>query len=374
MRAILHTRLSREGDIEVVASAANAAEGRQMIRELDPDVVTLDVEMPGMNGLDFLEKIMKLRPTPVIIVSGATQQGNETTARALTLGAVECYAKSQISGTLPLDDGGKLARLVRDAAKVRFANDAAPAAPITAAPPASGGQKGAAQGHRHRLVHRGRGSPAHVAFGVSGRLPAHAGGPAHQRAVHRRGGAHAGRNLRRERGAGAARLPLRPGHIYFPPDNDRHLLVGGPQILRTKLRGGDRISGHRPSVDALFQSAADVVGKDAIGILLTGMGADGAKGLLSMARAGALTIAQDEATCAVFGMPGRHRAGRRQHRRADRPDRPAYFQQGCLTCTIDLLLFPIRSGERSCRVRPSPATAWTRNSPPSWAVACPPAS
>jgi two-component system chemotaxis response regulator CheB len=99
-------------------------------------------------------------------------------------------------------------------------------------------------------------------------------------------------------------LPLRPGHIYFPPDNDRHLLVGGPQILRTKLRGGDRISGHRPSVDALFQSAADVVGKDAIGILLTGMGADGAKGLLAMARAGALTIAQDEATCAVFGMPG----------------------------------------------------------------------
>ena len=88
MRAILMNRLAREPDIEVVAAAANAAEGRQMIRELDPDVVTLDVEMPGMNGLDFLEKIMQLRPTPVIIVSGATQQGNETTARALALGAI----------------------------------------------------------------------------------------------------------------------------------------------------------------------------------------------------------------------------------------------------------------------------------------------
>ncbi|KAJ8136042.1 hypothetical protein OY671_010745, partial [Metschnikowia pulcherrima] len=98
-------------------------------------------------------------------------------------------------------------------------------------------------------------------------------------------------------------LPLRPGHIYFPPDNDRHLSVGGPQISRTKSRGGDRISGHRPSVDASFQSAADVVGKDAIGISSTGMGADGAQGSSSMARTGASTIAQDEATCAVFGMP-----------------------------------------------------------------------
>ncbi|MBF5091433.1 chemotaxis-specific protein-glutamate methyltransferase CheB [Novosphingobium sp. NBM11] len=305
MRAILHTRLSREGDIEVVASAANAAEGRQMIRELDPDVVTLDVEMPGMNGLDFLEKIMKLRPTPVIIVSGATQQGNETTARALTLGAVECYAKSQISGTLPLDDGGKLARLVRDAAKVRFANDAAPAAPITAAPPPP------------PPADR-KGSPKVIVIGSStggvealhtllSEFPADCPPTLVVQHINERFTAAVARTLDETCAANVVLaqpdLPLRPGHIYFPPDNDRHLLVGGPQILRTKLRGGDRISGHRPSVDALFQSAADVVGKDATGILLTGMGADGAKGLLSMARAGALTIAQDEATCAVFGMP-----------------------------------------------------------------------
>ncbi|GAO55242.1 chemotaxis-specific protein-glutamate methyltransferase CheB [Novosphingobium sp. MD-1] len=305
MRAILHTRLSREGDIEVVASAANAAEGRQMIRELDPDVVTLDVEMPGMNGLDFLEKIMKLRPTPVIIVSGATQQGNETTARALTLGAVECYAKSQISGTLPLDDGGKLARLVRDAAKVRFANDAAPAAPITAAPPPP--PPANRKGPPKVIVIGSSTGGVEALHTLLSEFPADCPPTLVVQHINERFTAAVARTLDGTCAANVVLaqpdLPLRPGHIYFPPDNDRHLLVSGPQILRTKLREGDRISGHRPSVDALFQSAADVVGKDAIGILLTGMGADGAKGLLSMARAGALTIAQDEATCAVFGMP-----------------------------------------------------------------------
>jgi two-component system chemotaxis response regulator CheB len=106
MRAILMNRLSKEPDIEVVAAAANAAEGRQMIRELDPDVVTLDVEMPGMNGLDFLEKIMQLRPTPVIIVSGATQQGNETTARALRSARSIAMPRGDGSG-MTLEDSGR---------------------------------------------------------------------------------------------------------------------------------------------------------------------------------------------------------------------------------------------------------------------------
>lgn len=305
MRAIIHTRLSKEDDIEVVASAANAAEGRQMIRELDPDVVTLDVEMPGMNGLDFLEKIMKLRPTPVIVVSGATQQGNETTARALTLGAVDCYAKSQISGTLPLDDGGKLARLVRDAAKVSFARDDAPATPMAAAPPPP--PPATRKGPPKVIVIGSSTGGVEALHTLLSQFPADCPPTLVVQHINERFTAAVARTLDE---ACAARvvlaqpdLPLRPGHIYFPPDNDRHLLVGGPQILRTKLRAGDRISGHRPSVDALFQSAAEIAGKDAVGILLTGMGSDGASGLLAMARAGALTIAQDEATCAVFGMP-----------------------------------------------------------------------
>ena len=112
MRAILMSRLREEPDIDVIGTAANAAEGRELIRVFSPDVVTLDVEMPGMNGLDFLDRIMKLRPTPVIIVSGMTQEGNDVTARALALGAVDCYAKCDRSGGLPLDDHGKLAFVI----------------------------------------------------------------------------------------------------------------------------------------------------------------------------------------------------------------------------------------------------------------------
>jgi len=131
MRAILMSRLSDEPGISVIGTAANAAEGRELIKQFNPDVVTLDIEMPGMNGLDFLEKIMTLRPTPVIVVSGSTQEGNEVTARALALGAVDCYAKADRAGNLPLDDNGKLADLIRQAAEVRF-NNRWPVAPRVA--------------------------------------------------------------------------------------------------------------------------------------------------------------------------------------------------------------------------------------------------
>jgi two-component system chemotaxis response regulator CheB len=134
MRAILMARLSEEPDIKVVATAANAQEGRELIRQFDPDVVTLDIEMPGMNGLDFLDKIMALRPTPVIIISGATQEGTATTAEALARGAVACYAKAQ-DGTAFRDS--RLADMIREAAQVRFQRPASgsPAHPMAAPPP-----------------------------------------------------------------------------------------------------------------------------------------------------------------------------------------------------------------------------------------------
>jgi len=117
MRSILAARLSGAQGIRVVGLASNAAEGRAMMKELEPDVVTLDIEMPGMNGLDFLDKIMTLRPTPVIIVSGLTHSGSDTAARALALGAVDTYCKADFAGSA-IDDGGKLAALVRQAAAV----------------------------------------------------------------------------------------------------------------------------------------------------------------------------------------------------------------------------------------------------------------
>ncbi|WP_225205630.1 protein-glutamate methylesterase/protein-glutamine glutaminase [Novosphingobium huizhouense] len=313
MRAILMSRLAKEPDIEVVAAAANAAEGRQVIRELDPDVVTLDVEMPGMNGLDFLEKIMQLRPTPVIIVSGATQKGAETTARALALGAVDCYAKSENSTGLPLDDNGKLAQMIREASKISFKGRAAP-------PPApAAAQRQSVQ----RVATEARGSmrerPRLIAIGSSTggveALQILLGGFTETcpptMVVQHINARFAPAVARTLDGSCPPKIvvaepdmPLKDGHVYIAPGDDRHLLVGGAgNLLTAKLRKGDPVSGHLPSVDVLFGSVAEVIGANAVGILLTGMGSDGARGLLAMSQKGAHTIAQDEATCTVFGMP-----------------------------------------------------------------------
>jgi two-component system chemotaxis response regulator CheB len=300
MRAILKTRLEREGDIVVVGAAADAAQGRTMIRELDPDVITLDVEMPGMNGLDFLEKIMALRPTPVIVVSGSTQKGTETTARALALGAVTCYAKSQQSGSLPFDDGGLLATLIREAAKVRFGERTS-----TMPRPVSEARQSPLE--RPRLIAIGSSTGGVEALQILlGGFPADCPptlivqhiaasfAPAVARTLDQTCPPHIQ--------LAEPDLPLRDGHVYLAPGDDRHLTVSG-RALCCRLREGERVSGHLPSVDVLFASVAKSIGSGAIGILLTGMGSDGAQGLLAMAQAGACTIAQDEATSTVFGMP-----------------------------------------------------------------------
>jgi two-component system chemotaxis response regulator CheB len=307
MRAILTNRLSREPDIEVVAAAANAAEGRQMIRELDPDVVTLDVEMPGMNGLDFLEKIMQLRPTPVIIVSGATQKGADTTARALALGAVDCFAKSELGGGgSAFGDGDQLAAMIRSASKVRFA-------PRQAPPPAASTARVASQA-RLSIVDR----PRLIAIGSStggvealqtllGDFPVDCPPTMIVQHINERFAPAVARTLDQNCPPrvqlAEPDMPLREGNVYLAPGDDRHLGVGGTAQLHAKLRRGEPVSGHVPSVDVLFASVAELVGAQAVGILLTGMGSDGAKGLLAMAQKGARTIAQDEATCTVFGMP-----------------------------------------------------------------------
>ncbi len=299
MRAVLAARLSGNPDIQVVGLACNAAEGRNQIKELEPDVVTLDIEMPGMNGLDFLDKIMTLRPTPVIIVSGLTQAGSDVTARALGLGAVDCYCKTDYSGSA-MQDGGKLAGMVRQAAQVRVRRRAPElqhiAAPVRAARQdtkviAIGSSTGGVEALQVLLRSFPEDCPpVMIVQHVDGRFT-----PAIARSLNQVSPATV---LLAE-----ADMPLKPGHIYLAPGDDRHLMVAGTKTLHAKLRPGDPISGHRPSVDALFMSVAQRIGRDAIGILLTGMGADGAKGLLAMHQAGALTIAQDEASCTVFGMP-----------------------------------------------------------------------
>lgn len=304
MRAVLAARLSGNPDIQVVGLANNAAEGRAAIKELEPDVVTLDIEMPGMNGLDFLDKIMTLRPTPVIIVSGLTQAGSDVTARALGLGAVDCYCKTDYAGSA-MQDSGKLAGMVRQAAQVTVRRRA-PELHQIAAP-----VRAISEGHGRtdtKLIAIGSSTGGVEALQVLLRhFPEDCPPTMIVQHVDGRFAAAIARTLNQVSPAtvmlAEADMPLKRGHIYLAPGDDRHLMVAGTNTLHAKLRPGEKISGHKPSVDALFMSVAQRIGADAIGILLTGMGADGARGLLAMQQAGSLTIAQDEASCTVFGMP-----------------------------------------------------------------------
>ncbi|MFA5967781.1 MAG: chemotaxis response regulator protein-glutamate methylesterase [Sphingomonas sp.] len=305
MRALIAELMRRESDITVVGMAADAVEARSMIREREPDVVTLDLEMPGMSGLDFLDKLMRLRPLPVVVVSGHTREGADVTARALEIGAIDCYAKPDgRAGNLLHQDAGRLANLVRIAAQARLQNrpqdpsrksaKANPIAPRGALPEmiAVGSSTGGVEALQILL----QGFPADCPPTL---IVQHINGHFAE-AVARRLNTQCAPTVT----CAEPDLPLRQGHVYLAPGSDRHLQVRkGTHGLFARMRPGEKVSGHRPSVDMLFHSAAEEIGAQAVGILLTGMGQDGAHGLLAMARAGAATIAQDEATSTVFGMP-----------------------------------------------------------------------
>jgi len=307
MRAILKTMLGKESDINVVGTAANATEARERIKELNPDVITLDIEMPGMNGLEFLARIMALRPTPVIIVSGHTGRGAETTLEALQLGAFACYEKpTGHDGQLLAGDGGVLAQTIRLAARHGIRR------PTTivqrAAVGANAASNTAGLENPKRLIAIGASTGGVEALAkLLAQWPANC--PPTLIVQHISGAlAHAlARRLNTLSPANVALAEsdcfLEPGHVYLAPGNDRHMVVRGRARLISKLIAADPVSGHRPSVDALFESVASVVQGSATGILLTGMGEDGARGLLAMRKAGAETIAQDEATSIVYGMP-----------------------------------------------------------------------
>ncbi|PLK28059.1 chemotaxis response regulator protein-glutamate methylesterase [Porphyrobacter sp. TH134] len=312
MRALLQHRLECEPGITIAGTAANAAEARQLIKTLDPDVVTLDIEMPGMDGLSFLEKIMQLRPTPVILVSGATEAGASATARGLQLGAVGCIAKSQLSLTPGARDDGALVAMVREAAKVRFGPVTAPAPVRAARPPIA--STSAPPGPRPDVIVIGASTG-----GVEALHTVLADFPADcppTLIVQHINGCFAGaiaqsfdRAVRPRVMLAETDMPLEQGTVLLAPGSERHLQVAaaGSHGLRCVLREGDPVAGHRPSVDRLFASLAATLGPSrggrAVGILLTGMGQDGAQGMVQLASIGARTIAQDQASCVVFGMP-----------------------------------------------------------------------
>lgn len=313
VRSILTEIINRQPDMECIGAAADPLAAREMIRNLDPDVITLDVEMPKMDGLDFLSRLMRLRPMPVVMVSTLTERGAEVTLKALELGAIDFVAKPKIG----VADGiRQLAQDITD--KIRVASKAhirrhhapAPAAapgeapvppkPVTVASIGRlstekiifiGASTGGTEATKDVLINLPPDSPAvvitqHMPPGFTKSYAARLDGLCRIRVKEAQDG---------ER--------ILPGHGYIAPGG-MHLSVersGANYIAR--VQDGEPVNRHKPSVEVLFNSAAKVVGPNALGIMLTGMGGDGARAMKVMKDAGAYNFVQDEATCVVFGMP-----------------------------------------------------------------------
>lgn len=298
-RAMLCAILARQPDMVCIGEAADAPQAREMIRGLDPDVVTLDLVMPGMDGMEFLERLMRLRPTPVVVVANRTLHHQTTVLRATALGATACLDKPQpgVPGGLEAFEQMLVLR-VREAARMRGrrlpcrAEPGLPGALNSDRLIAIGASTGGTEATPRLLA---RLSPAvppvvivqHLPAGFSARYAArlHSLGPL---------------------GVSEARdgEPLRQGHAYVAPGG-LHLSVerGADGGFVARVREGELVQRHRPSVDVLFRSVARVAADRAIGIMLTGMGGDGALAMRLLREAGAYNLAQDEATSAIFGMP-----------------------------------------------------------------------
>jgi two-component system chemotaxis response regulator CheB len=298
MRAAINHILSADPEIEVVGMAPEPHSARKMIRELNPDVVTLDIEMPGMDGLSFLERIMRLRPMPVVMCSTLTARGAEATIEALRLGAVDCVQKPSGSAADIVQNGARLRETVKSAARSALRRDHGAVEPP---------QRSLGSDQRDVVIAIGASTGGVEAlFTLLGALPSDA--PPVLVVQHMPGAFTPGFAARLERECAIrvveARdaMPLERGTVYIAPGGERHMELAGGTSGRIRLRGGEAVGGHRPSVDVLFRSMA-ALGQSAIGVILTGMGSDGAAGLLAMRKAGATTLGQSEASCVVYGMP-----------------------------------------------------------------------
>jgi len=311
VRSLLMEIINKQPDMEAIGAAPDPLVAREMIRAMNPDVLTLDVEMPKMDGLDFLERLMRLRPTPVVMVSTLTERGAQTTIRALELGAIDFVAKPRLGIAAGLHDLGRdICEKIRVASRARMhryvgATSGPPAAmPGSMPKPAltysrlsteklimMGASTGGTEAIREVLTRLPPDSPAVL---ITQHMP-----PGFTRSFAQRldslcriGVSEAVDGER-----------VLPGHAYIAP-GDRHLRLArsGANYL-VALDDGPPVNRHRPSVEVLFRSAAQLAGPNALGVMLTGMGKDGAAAMLEMKQAGAFNLAQDESSCIVFGMP-----------------------------------------------------------------------
>ncbi|HWX01693.1 chemotaxis response regulator protein-glutamate methylesterase [Collimonas sp.] len=310
IRSLMTEIINSQPDMTVVATAPDPLVARDLIKQLNPDVLTLDVEMPRMDGLDFLEKLMRLRPMPVLMVSSLTERGSEITLRALELGAVDFVTKPKLGireGLLEYTD--LIADKIRAASRARLqpvrkhGTDAGAAAggalaPMLRSPLLStekliiiGASTGGTEAIREVLQPLPPDSPGIM---IAQHMP-----PGFTRSF-------------AQRLDGLCRITVKeaehgervlPGHAYIAPGGFHLSLARSGANYVAQLDQEAPVNRHRPSIDVLFDSVARHAGKNAIGVILTGMGRDGAAGMLRLRQAGAYTLAQDEASCVVFGMP-----------------------------------------------------------------------
>jgi two-component system chemotaxis response regulator CheB len=310
IRSVLSAIINATPDMRVVATAPNPLVARERIRELDPDVITLDIEMPQMNGLDFLERLMALKPTPVVMISSLTERGGELTLRALELGAVDFVTKPQFSIEQGMNEYAEMiVTKLRAAASARVRQRSTPL-PVSMQGPSAAG---AATMRRPMLstekliaVGASTGGTEAIRDFLLG-LPFDAPGVVIVQHMPERFTRTFAARLDRETQLTVCEAEegqrVLPGHAYIAPGHSHLLLKRNGAQYVTALSSQPPCNGHRPSVDVLFHSVAQSAGANAIGVILTGMGRDGAAGLLAMRQAGADTYAQDEKTCVVFGMP-----------------------------------------------------------------------
>ncbi len=315
VRQLLTQILSADPELEVVGSAPDPYIARERIKALNPDVITLDVEMPRMDGITFLRNLMRLRPMPVVMVSSLTERGAEITLNALELGAVDFVAKPKVDVAHGLEEYAEEIRAkVKAAARVSRRVLDRPLTRLEVVPKLSvdavltrgpsghfrttdriiaiGASTGGTEAIKDVLIRMPADAPAIV---ITQHIPAAFSGPFAERMN------KCSAMVVKEAVDGEQIIP---GHAYVAP-GDSHLLVtrNGARYV-CQLSGGPPVNRHRPSVDVLFRSVADNVGPNAVGAILTGMGDDGARGMREMHDAGARTIAQDEKTSVVWGMPG----------------------------------------------------------------------